>query len=102
MNIQFKKGVIELCIFSLISNNEITSYELVKQICRSVKVPEGSLYPLIRELTLDGYLETYFKDIGGETKKYYKLTSKGFEAKEKYVNEWYDLTNRVNELIKED
>lgn len=102
MNIQFKKGVIELCIFSLISNNEITAYEIVKQICSSVKVPEGALYPLIRQLSLDGFLETYFKDSNGETKKYYRLTQKGLEAKDNYLYEWFDLTTRVNELIKED
>jgi len=102
MNIQFKKGVIELCIFSLISNNELTAYEIVKRICSSVKVPEGSLYPLIRQLVVNGYIETYLKDVGGETKKYYKLTSKGIASNESYRSEWYDLTNRVNALIKED
>lgn len=102
MNIQFKKGVIELCIFSLVANNELYAYELIKLLCKSVKVSEGALYPLLRQLTLDGYLETYFKDINGEAKKYYRLTSKGFEAKDSYLSEWLDLTNRVNELIKED
>ncbi len=103
MGIQFKKGVIELCIFCLISKRDYFAYELVKALSNQFKISEAALYPLIRQLTLEGYLENYIQDVeDGSTKKYYRLTQKGFEAKRSYHLEWSDLTTRVNNLIEED
>lgn len=100
MGIQFKKGVIELCIFCLLAKSEFYAYELVKALSNQFKVSEAALYPLVRQLTQDGFLETYIKELDdGTTKKYYRLTEKGFEAKDIYRSEWYDLTTRVNNLI---
>ncbi|PKM51115.1 MAG: PadR family transcriptional regulator [Firmicutes bacterium HGW-Firmicutes-7] len=102
MNIQFKKGVIELCVFSILSKKDHTAYELVKIISSSVKVPVGNLYPLLRHLTYEGLLETTMKEINGDSKKTYRLTKKGFEAKEIYLLEWQDIIYRVSNLIEED
>lgn len=102
MNIQFKKGVIELCIFSSLSKKDYYAHELVKTISSCVKVPIGDLYPLLRRLTSEGFMETYIKEVDGESKKYYHLTKKGYEANESYLMEWYDILSRINNLIKED
>jgi PadR family transcriptional regulator PadR len=102
LNIQFNKGVIELCIFSILSKKEYYAYELVKIISSCIKIPMGTLYPLLRQLISDGFIETYIAELEGESKKFYRLTKKGFEAKESYVLEWHDILSRVNNLIKED
>lgn len=103
MGIQFKKGVLELCLFCLISKNEYYAYQIVKALSNQFKISEGTLYPLLRQLTSDGFLEAYNKEISdGSIKKYYRLTTKGIKMKEQYVSEWNDLTSRINILIEED
>lgn len=100
MNIQFKKGVIELCMFSLLLNANYSAYEIVKKLTNTFRVSESALYPLLRRLTQEGYFDTYFND--DHSKKLYKITDKGITAYKEYLNEWLDLTKRVNMLLKED
>lgn len=103
MNIQFKKGVLELCVLSLLSRDDYYGYELVKQISNNVRISEGTIYPLLRRLTKENYFETYLKESSeGPPRKYYTLTKKGHEAKELLGHEWYDFVSRVNSLIEEE
>jgi PadR family transcriptional regulator PadR len=103
MNIQFKKGVLELCVLSLLARDDYYGYELVKKISNNVRISEGTIYPLLRRLTKENYFETYLKESSeGPPRKYYTLTKKGLEAKEELSNEWYDFVSRVNSLIEED
>lgn len=103
MNIQFKKGVLELCVLSLLSRDDYYGYELVKKISNNVRISEGTIYPLLRRLTKENYFETYLKESSeGPPRKYYTLTKKGHEAKEELSNEWYDFVSRVNSLIEEE
>lgn len=102
MNIQFKKGVLELCVLSLLSRDDYYGYELVKKISNNVRISEGTIYPLLRRLTKENYFETYLKESSdGPPRKYYTLTKKGLEAKEQLSDEWYDFVSRVNSLIEE-
>ncbi|GKX31860.1 transcriptional regulator [Vallitalea longa] len=102
MNIQFKKGVLELCVLSLLSRDDYYGYELVKKISNNVRISEGTIYPLLRRLTKENYFETYLKEsTEGPPRKYYTLTKKGYEAKDQLNNEWYDFVSRVNSLIEE-
>ena len=103
MNIQFKKGVLELCVLSLLSKEDFYGYELVKEISSNVRISEGTIYPLLRRLTKEGYFETYLKESSeGPPRKYYTLTDKGLEAKEQLSNEWFDFVSRVNSIIEEE
>lgn len=103
MNIQFKKGVLELCVLSLLARDDYYGYELVKKISNNVRISEGTIYPLLRRLTKENYFETYLKESSeGPPRKYYTLTKKGLEAKDELSNEWYDFVSRVNSLIEEE
>lgn len=100
LNIQFKKGVIELCIFSLLIKRDYYAYELTKELVGTFKVSESALYPLLRRMDDEGYFETYIhKELG---KKFYRLSTKGIEAQRDYYSEWKDFTSRVNNLVQED
>lgn len=103
MNIQFKKGVIELCLLSLLSKKDYLGYELVRELCDNFKLLEGSIYPLLRRLINEGYLDTFMTEPeDGSPKKYYRITSKGIEARKTLLDQWNNLTTRINNLIKED
>ncbi len=102
MNVQFKKGVLELCVLVLLNKKDYYGYELVKRISHQIAISEGTVYPLLRRLTKEGYFTTYLKEsTEGPSRKYYQLTDVG----EKYLNtlllEWEQFTQSVNELIKE-
>lgn len=102
MNIQFKKGVLEICVLALLDKQDRYGYELVQKISNQVSISEGSVYPLLRRLTKEGYFTTYLQEsTEGPSRKYYKLTDSGREYLYKLIKEWDQFTIGVNQLIKE-
>lgn len=102
MNVQFKKGVLELCVLVLISKKDQYGYELAQNISKQIDVAEGTLYPLLRRLTKEYYFTTYLvESTEGPSRKYYTLTEKGREYMLELVEEWKQFSQGVNELIGE-
>ncbi|RPF53984.1 PadR family transcriptional regulator [Aquisalibacillus elongatus] len=102
MNTQFKKGILELCVLVLIYKKDQYGYELAQNISDNIDLAEGSLYPLLRRLTKEGYCTTYLAESKeGPPRKYYRLTDKGKQYMDFLVSEWELFSINVNLLIKE-
>ncbi|MET3575975.1 PadR family transcriptional regulator [Bhargavaea ullalensis] len=100
MNVQFKKGVLDLCVLSLLSRKDRYGYELVQVISGAIAVSEGSVYTVLRRLTKEGYFDTYQMDSSeGPPRKYYRLTDAGRGYLEELLAEWREFSQKVNELI---
>lgn len=102
MNVQFKKGVLELCVLILISKKDQYGYELAQNISNKIEVAEGTLYPLLRRLTKEEFLTTYLSEsTEGPPRKYYSLTNVGREYMNELISEWRQFSNAVNQFIEE-
>jgi len=102
MNVQFKKGVLELCVLVLLDKKDRYGYELVQKISNQIEISEGSVYPLLRRLTKEEYFTTYLQEsTEGPSRKYYKLTDKGRTYLYELISEWNEFSTGVNQLIKE-
>lgn len=100
MNIQFKKGVLELCVMALLSQREHYGYELVEKISSSIEISEGTIYPLLKRLKDEGLVTTYLEESeSGAPRKYYKLTETGEKVRNEYETEWKDFVSKVNNLL---
>lgn len=102
VNIQFKKGVLELCVLVLIERKDRYGYELAQEVSRHIEVAEGALYPLLRRLVGDGYCTTYLQESsGGPPRKYYRITLQGREYARQMVGEWRSFVAGVARLLEE-
>ena len=102
MDTQFKKGVLELLVLLFESKKDRYGYELVEEISKVVNVNEGTIYPILKRLTNEGYFETYLKEsTGGPSRKYYKLTVLGIKRKDILLDEWKKFEKSVNSFVKE-
>ena len=102
MDTQFKKGVLELLVLLFASKKDRYGYELVEDISKVVNVNEGTIYPILKRLTNEGYFETYLKEsTGGPSRKYYKLTVLGIKRKDILLDEWKKFEKSVNSFVKE-
>ena len=102
VNVQFKKGILEICVLVLLDKKDCYGYELVQKISDKIEISEGSMYPLLRRLTKEGYFTTYFQESsGGPARKYYRLTELGRDYLHEQMQEWKEFSNAVNQLIKE-
>lgn len=102
MNIQFKKGVLELCVLAMLAKKDYYGYELVNQISKNIAIAEGTIYPLLRRLKEEKYLTTYIEESQeGPARKYYKLTELGEKTRDELIQEWMGFVKGVNSIIEE-
>ena len=100
MNIQFKKGVLEICVLSVLAHKDCYGYELVHEISKRIDISEGTIYPLLRRLKDDGLVTTYLQESGeGPPRKYYRLTDTGRTKEQEQRSEWMQFAASVNGLL---
>ena len=103
MNTQFKKGALELCVLAMIKDKNMYGYEIVQNISNSIEVNEGTIYPILRRLTKDGYFDTYMvASSEGPARKYYEITGQGIEYLNSQKEEWYEFIDVVDSIIGEE
>lgn len=100
MNIQFKKGVLELCVFAILEERDCYGYELVNRISENIAISDGTIYPLLRRLTNEGYFTTYLEESSeGPPRKYYRITEKGLEVYRELRSQWNSFVEGVTKII---
>lgn len=100
MNNQYKKGVLDLLVLSMLSKEDWYGYDLSEYLSRHIDIADGSVYPLLRKLKSDGLVTTYLsEESGGPPRKYYTITESG---KEYFINEkqqWLSFMKTVEKLL---
>ena len=100
MNVQFKKGALELIVL-LIKKEDQYGYSLVQNISRYMTIAEGTVYPLLRRLVKSGELSTYYQpSTEGPSRKYYQLTQQAARVNQ-LEEDWKLFTEAVEHFIEE-
>jgi len=103
VNIQYKKGVLELCVLSLLKKHDCYGYEISEYLSTHIDIADGTVYPILRKLKSEGILTTYMQEeSGGPPRKYYSLTKLGREVYEKERAEYLDFAKKVEALLEDD
>lgn len=99
---QMKKGVLELCILSIITGKEVYASDILEELKRSeLIVVEGTLYPLLTRLKNDGLLSYRWEESkSGPPRKYYEITEIGKKVLKELDISWKELVNAVQLLTK--
>jgi PadR family transcriptional regulator PadR len=100
MRTQLKKGTLELCVLSLLTNEDLYGFELVGRISAGIEIAEGSIYPLLKRIKDDGLVSSYLQESSeGPPRKYYSITGHGRASYDKMLSEWQQLVAGVNKII---
>jgi PadR family transcriptional regulator PadR len=100
IQIQLKKGALELCVLALLARRESYAYEIASTLAAGVGIGEGTIYPLMRRMQNDGLVDTRLEESSsGPPRKYYRLTSSGRTAYAAQRREWRAFADAVNELL---
>jgi PadR family transcriptional regulator PadR len=102
IQIQLKKGVLELCVLSLLSHGDSYAYEIASRLTNGIGMGAGTIYPLMRRMQSDGLVKTYLvESASGPPRKYYKLTAAGRSAFEEQRAEWTAFESAVRKILGE-
>lgn len=99
---QMRKGILEFCILSVISEDEIYASDILEKLkVAQLIVVEGTLYPLLTRLKNDGLLEyRWIESTQGPPRKYFKLTESGKAFHTELSKEWVSLQVSVEACLK--
>ena len=100
IDIQMKKGVLGLCVLALLERGESYAYEIASHLGDLIGMGEGTIYPLMRRMQTDGWVDTYLVESpSGPPRKYYRLTTTGEAALASHRQEWSDFARSVDALL---
>lgn len=98
MDIQLKKGLLEVCVLAVVEWQDSYGYQIMKDLSACVEISESTLYPILRRLEAGGYLTTYSVAHNGRLRKYYRITSLGKRRLSDFCEEWKEL-ERIHAFI---
>ena len=102
LQIQLKKGVLEMCVLALLSQGDNYAYDIASRMAEAVGMGEGTVYPLMRRMQNDGLVSTYLKEsASGPPRKYYKLTRTGATALKAQIADWSVFETAVRKIVGE-
>lgn len=100
MDAQLKRGMIEVCILSLLTKGDSYGYQLIKEILPILDISESTLYPVLRRLEAAQCLTVYSVEHNSRLRKYYSITEAGRQKIVDFLSEW-DEVNKVYHFILE-
>ena len=100
IEIQLKKGALELCVLALLSQHDSYAYEIASRLSDQIGMGEGTIYPLMRRLQNDRLVETYLVESpSGPSRKYYRLTEAGKASLTSQRSAWSAFSSAVETIL---
>jgi PadR family transcriptional regulator PadR len=100
IEVQLRKGVLELCVLSILSRGDSYAYEIASRLTNGIGMGEGTIYPLMRRMQSDGLVKTYLvESASGPPRKYYKLSAAGRAAFEAQRVRWTSFESAVRKVL---
>lgn len=101
MNIQVPTTVLDGSVLAVLTKEDTYGYIITKAMQELLGVSESTMYPVLRRLKRDGYLETYDKPFEGRNRRYYHITDLGVSYLQEIVHSWASFREAVNSLLEE-
>lgn len=91
MDVQRKKGIIEVCVLAVLKKGPSYGYMIIRELEQCFEISESTLYPILKRLEQNGSLKTYRQEHNGRIRKYYQLTQEGQYKIDAFLDEWDEL-----------
>ncbi len=102
MDIQLKRGLLDVCVLTAIKNEDSYGYKIIKDMKPYVEMSESTLYTILKRLELSGMLTVRTAEYGGRLRKYYHITRAGLGRIEDFKEEWGEVMAMYQFITKED
>ena len=102
MDIQLKRGLLDVCVLAAIKNEDSYGYQIIKDMKPYVEVSESTLYPILRRLETAELLTVRTAEHNGRLRKYYHITPLGLKRIEDFTEDWKELLSICQFIMKED
>ncbi|MBQ4313383.1 MAG: PadR family transcriptional regulator [Clostridia bacterium] len=102
MDIQLKRGLLDICVLAAIKNEDSYGYQIIKDIKPYVEISESTLYPILRRLEAAELLDVRTAEHNGRLRKYYHITPAGLRRIGDFMEEWDEILSIYKFIVKEE
>lgn len=102
MDVQLKRGILDVCVLAAIKNENSYGYKIIKDIKPYIELSESTLYTILKRLEMTDMLTVQTQTHCGRLRKYYHITPQGLKRIEAFKHEWKEIQSIYKFVTKED
>ncbi len=102
MDVQLKRGLLDICVLAAIKDEESYGYQIIKDMKPYVDISESTLYPILRRLETAELLTVRSAEHNGRLRKYYRITDAGLSRIHAFKEEWREIMSIYQFVTKGD
>ncbi len=102
MDIQMKRGLLEVCVLASIRDEDSYGYQIIKDMKPFTDISESTLYPILRRLEQQRLLTVRSVEHSGRLRKYYRITASGKERLKTFCAEWTEVEAMYRFITREE
>lgn len=101
MDIQLKRGLLDVCVLAAIKNDDSYGYQIIKDMRPYIELSESTLYTILKRLETANMLTVRSAEHGGRLRKYYRITEEGRRRIEDFKEDWEEILSIYRFVTKE-
>ena len=102
MDIQLKRGLLDVCVLAAIKSEDSYGYQIIKDMKPYLELSESTLYTILKRLETADMLKVRTTEHSGRLRKYYQITDRGLKRIEDFKEEWKEIMAIYQFVTKED
>ena len=102
MDIQLKRGLLDVCVLAAIKSEDSYGYKIIKDLKPYIELSESTLYTILKRLETGKMLTVKTAEHDGRLRKYYHITSAGIRRIDDFKTEWKEVISIYNFVNKEE
>ena len=101
MDIQLKRGLLDLCVLAAIKNEDSYGYRIIKDMKPYLELSESTLYTILKRLETAEMLVVRSVEHEGRLRKYYHITEKGLARIGEFREDWKEILSIYRFITRE-
>ena len=102
MDMQMKRGLLDVSVLAAIKNTESYGYKIIKDMKPYLEMSESTLYTILKRLETARMLTVRSAEHNGRLRKYYQITDVGLRRLEEFKEEWKEIVSIYRFVIAEE
>ena len=102
MDMQMKRGLLDVCVLAAIKDTESYGYKIIKDMKPYLEMSESTLYTILKRLETARMLTVRSAEHNGRLRKYYLITDVGLRRLEEFKEEWKEIVSIYRFVVAEE
>ena len=102
MDIQLKRGLLDVSVLAAIRTEDSYGYKIIKDMSPYIALSESTLYTILKRLEAANMLTVRTAEHDGRLRKYYRITDAGRRRIEEFKEDWKEMDQIYRFITREE